>query len=47
MMLLNSDVDDLTCWETGPSGWEPTSMGKETGPDGSGRNPTKFDENRK
>ena len=35
------------CWETGPSGWEPTNREKETEPDGSGRNPTESDENRK
>ena len=35
----------MTCWETGPSEWEldepdRMSLEKETGPDGSGSNPT-------
>ena len=30
------------CWETGPFGGEPTNREKETGPDGSGRNPTEW-----
>ena len=34
-------------WETDPSGWESTNLEKETGPDGSGRNLTESDENRK
>ena len=35
------------CWETGPFEWEPTNLEKETEPNGSGRNSTESDENRK
>ena len=35
------------CWETGPSGWEPTNREKETEPDGFGRNLTESDVNLK
>ena len=40
---ISEELQVTSCWETGPSGREPTKLEKETGPNESGRNPTESD----